>query len=176
MFFFTLFNAIVRSVIEYASIIWAPTSVGMVLQLELIQNRFLRICFFRSNLVCAFPEAIHSAQGGFNYLSATATREVFGVLSLNERRDLHLLMFFFDLLNGVVDDSFLLSRADFYVPIRYLRVRPLFFSAPARAAYLRTLAFSRFYELYARLPSEVDIFGQTRKSLGNAAINYLFLR
>ena len=160
--------AIVRSVLEYAAIIWTPSAAGHIAAIESVQNLFARVLFFRLELQYVFPDAIITTESNSSYLSATMAGSVLGLFSLCERRNILCLLFFHDLLHGRIDDSFLLAQIGFYVPARTLRPRPLFVRSFSRASFLSNLAFERFGLLEASLPPELDILLLSRQQFAVA--------
>ncbi|XP_046681378.1 uncharacterized protein LOC124368146 [Homalodisca vitripennis] len=47
-----IFTALVRSVLEYGSVVWSPYEVGHIQQLQSVQDRFLRVVGVRCGFEC----------------------------------------------------------------------------------------------------------------------------
>ncbi|KAL1448320.1 hypothetical protein WDU94_013897 [Cyamophila willieti] len=109
-----LFTSLVRSKLEYASVIWAPQAKSHVLMLEKIQARFIRSLFRRENgFYPAYPNAI----------SYGLLRENLVMESLESRREYNYLMLLYNILNNYIDIPSVLQHISVRVPIIGLRVR-----------------------------------------------------
>ena len=115
----SLYNAIVRSKLEYAAIIWSPYYQIHVSDVEKVQKRFLRYLFLKSHHI--YPD--------YNIRTCDMLRE-FQMLSLEARRSMSQVLFVFKLLKGYIDDGFLLSLLHINVPLARLRARHLMFRIP----------------------------------------------
>lgn len=98
----TLYLALVRPVLEYSVIVWAPYQVGHCLELERVQKRLLRMVGVRL---------------GYRYLDVDvgAIRLLLQLPSLATRRTLLDLVFLYKLLNGQIDCSDILRLVDLHV-------------------------------------------------------------
>jgi hypothetical protein len=100
-----LYKTLVRSLLNYCSEVWHPYLVSQKLELERIQNKFLRFVFFkRFNVFCPF-----------NFPTADL-RLIFGMQSLEESRNCKLLVLLYNILNNRTESSYLLSLLNIYVP------------------------------------------------------------
>ena len=106
-----LFNAFVRSKLEYAVEVWSPLSLRSIQLIERIQKRFLRFLLYRVSRVFSF-------RAPYNFLLT-----VFEMDELSERRHRFCVRFIEKLLNGELDDSNSLARLNFAVPDLRLRQR-----------------------------------------------------
>jgi len=109
-----LYCSLVRSKLEFASIIWYPQHAYLVDMIEGVQKKALRFFYYKSfghytNLV-PYAELL----------------EMFEVSSLSARRQTAVLVYFHQLVHGVLDDASVLARLDIAVPRPNLRPRPLF--------------------------------------------------
>lgn len=89
-----LYCSLVRSGLEYASVIWAPHYNNHVLELERVQRKFLRTLAFRSNI------RIHNDQD--YHLNYNLVLSMFDLRTLEWRRSTADALFLYKLLNGVI--------------------------------------------------------------------------
>jgi hypothetical protein len=104
-----VYCSIVRSVLEYASVVWSPTYLVHIHNIERIQNTFLRNCAWKL---------------GYDYTYGTI-RDMIALDSLETRRSRNDLIFLFRLCNGFVDSPELLELFYLNCPIRKLRTSSL---------------------------------------------------
>lgn len=108
-----LYCALVRSIIEYNSIIWCPNYKVQIDLIENIQKKFLRFCAYRLGL----------CRGNYNY------EEILGLLNittLEHRRCEADLRFLHKILNGNINCPEILASINFNVPVRRTRVSDTF--------------------------------------------------
>lgn len=87
-----LFNAFVRSRLEYASVIWSPTYVTYIQEMETILRKFLKYLAFRvdgSYPVIGYPQHL--------------LLQRFGMSSLELRRQFHSVVFLYKVVNSQID-------------------------------------------------------------------------
>lgn len=107
-----LYNALVRSQLEYASIIWSPRTLSSCDLIERVQKRFLRYLYVRQNN--AYPYMI-------SYVSMLRD---FNFQKLEERRQIQAVIFVFNIVNNLrYGDCSLINFIPFYVPKVGLRMR-----------------------------------------------------
>ena len=106
----SLYSAYVRSILEYASVVWCPLQLNQINQLERIQRRFTKFAFKMKFDV--YPVRGHC----YNDLLSVA-----GLDSLQLRRTKCSITFLFKLCNNLIDCPQLMSCVDLYVPARSLR-------------------------------------------------------
>lgn len=168
-----LYNAYVRSVLEFGAIVWDPRESIYIEMIEKIQRKFARFIYKRLYNVYPylFPSMFVFGMTGFD--------------SLVLRRKLMLIMHYHAVLNGGVDNLTVVSRMGLFVPDRYLRgggatllrrVRPLFATLPSRTcggANAPTVrAISLLNQLLA-LQSRADVFGDSSKEFFKYAVLFL---
>ena len=105
-----LYCSLVRSVLEYCSPLWCPDTKVAMKCIEDVQDRFVRLLFFKHNGF--YPNAI----------SCESLLEHLGLRSLRERRCEADLKFLYKLVNYIIADSGLLVALNFRVPNVRLRI------------------------------------------------------
>lgn len=108
-----VYCSLVRSHLEYASMVWSPMYAIHKTTIERIQNKFLRFCAFRINHTIVD----HNYNGILCRLN---------LMSLESRRLQTDLIFVFKLLNGMISCPELLELIGFNVPRHLLRNNALF--------------------------------------------------
>lgn len=127
----SLYCALVRSILEYAVVVWAPYHATQVNRLESIQRNFLR-----------YALRVLPWNDTFNLPPYEERCKLINLDSLAARRKLLQQMFVFGLLNGDVDCSLLLGQMNINVPQRRLRGYTLLWQSTHRTRY-------GFYEPWA---------------------------
>ncbi|KAL3276296.1 hypothetical protein HHI36_024194 [Cryptolaemus montrouzieri] len=107
-----LYCSLVRSILEYDSVIWSPFYPGDIEFLEKIQRKFLRHFAFRS-LIWSLN------------LDLDLVRNMFNLDYLAHRRQVFDLCFLYRLLNGSVECPDLLSMVELNIPARPTRHTPI---------------------------------------------------
>lgn len=110
-----LYTSLVRSLLEYAPLIWNHNNIGHNDQLDKVQNKALRFICHKCNI----QRTPHS---GYDNILKLLNLE-----PLNVRRHLSYNTFLTKLLNNEIDDSFILSQLNFKVNSHYTRNNHLFY-------------------------------------------------
>lgn len=108
----TLFCSLVRSILEYGSIIWNPSYQVHCERLERVQKSFTRLALVRY---------------GFNYLDLPAYPvrcKLLGLETLSTRRQIACTLFIHDILTCKIDCPDLLFSIGINAPVRSLRNPP----------------------------------------------------
>lgn len=105
-----LFYAHIRSILEYCSVVWHPNHAVYIDKIESVQKKFLSFMFYKFG----YYKYIQFAPYSFK-------RKVLGLESLSDRRKNACVFFIFDLFNGRIDASNILSLIDVNVPPRSIR-------------------------------------------------------
>ena len=116
----SLYCSLVRSTLEYCSVVWSPYYLNGVHRIETVQRRFVR--FALRLLPWNNPHQLPSYD---------SRRLLLGLDSLNARRDLSRAMLVSDILNDNIDCPALLSELNIYARSRLFR-NSEFFRIPAR--------------------------------------------
>lgn len=164
-----LYNAYVRSRLETNAIIWSPHEQQYILILERIQKSFIRFLFSK-------------IYGYYPYLYPTLY--VLGMVnytSLETRRNIYLVKYFFNLIRGQIYNPSLLALIPLRVPpVTRIQLRPrrrLLFAVPA--ARTHALSYSPLHRGLALLndilnsDSKLDIFCSTESSFLTLSSRYL---
>lgn len=157
-----LYNAYVRSKLEYSSVIWDPIEASYTLLLERVQRKFARYLYKKQ--YGYYP---------FLYPSLFVAGMV-GLETLHFRRKFHLAVHYSLLLRGQIDNPVALEGIRLFVPEQYRRAgrrrRPLF--AEPAAAGLRTCRASNAPGVRAsallnelELRQDADVFADSWQSL-----------
>lgn len=144
----TLYDSLVRSQLEYASIVWNPTGPTQSLRLERVHKKYLRVLYMREfgYYPCMYPTKFLMGSLGCD--------------SLRSRRIVYLGKHFYKLLRGGVDNPEILSSIGLWVPERSypLRSRPLFRPIKARTRVLADAPISKAIALLNGLSEHLDLF------------------
>lgn len=100
-----LFNSFIRSILEYASLVWCPIYSVHINNIEIVQRRFLKFLIYTVDRI--YPERGYDYQLMLNR---------FDFISLQRRRFVIGIKFLHKLLNNAVDCPWLLARINFNVP------------------------------------------------------------
>lgn len=103
-----LYNSLVRSHLEYCSVVWNPFYEVYKKRIESVQKRFLWHLTYSCNLaktIRSYPERLF----------------YFEMSSLSDRRRILDVLFLYKLANSLLDAPYLLSTLNFSVPSRYPR-------------------------------------------------------
>lgn len=156
------FNAHVRSIMEYGSVVWSGSAVTHLKRLERIQHSFLIW------LACS------SDQNSFD-LSYNHLLQHFKVSSIKSRFLQHDLMFLYNVFHGRLDSPQLLSGFRLSAPVRRNRSLSLWHIPFARVATVKNGSFCRIpakcNELLSSCKS-LDFFCSTSSAYKAAARSY----
>ena len=115
----TAFNAHVRSILEYGSIIWSGAAKSHTIRLDRVQHKFLIWLAVNSNLPSDSLDYSHLLSH-------------FGVSRISSRLSRHDLAFLHDVFHGRVDSADVQSTFSLAVPARVTRTRPILHVPTAR--------------------------------------------
>ena len=116
-----LYTALIRSKLEYCSIIWSTSYVTQSIRLESIQRRLLKYLY--KGEFGRFPHR------GFDQNELLTH---FNLSKLENRRKISAVRIMFKLLHGKIDCPELLSQVSFYVPRIHSRQNNMFLCPKAK--------------------------------------------
>ena len=145
-----LYNALVRSRLEYASVVWSPTQVSTSEQIERVQKRFLRFLYFKKHGF--YPHFKN------NPVRTVVLEKNFCTLSLRLRRKVSDCIFLFKLINHDTDCIELLNKITFRVQSVNTRYVALFNLPRSKNNVDKGSTLNRLMSLFNTLPSEIDPF------------------
>jgi hypothetical protein len=100
-----LYTSLIRSQLEYCSLIWYPIDITNINKLEKVQRKFLKLLSFQLDGVYPIRNYDNNMLLGRFKLKSLYTRRVNAVVS-----------FLYKLVHHKIDCSFLLSKISFHVP------------------------------------------------------------
>lgn len=116
--FVILYFSLVRSILEYASIIWMPDAYSVINEIEKVQKRFVRFLYFKSFRVYPkYPVKISYIE----QLSTLQIQKNINIPMLSLRREFSCLIFVHNIIYNKVNDNVLLYFMYFRVPNVRLR-------------------------------------------------------
>ena len=157
-----LYASLVRSILEYASVVWSPYYQCYKYQLEKIQNKAIRYMYYKETNVFQLV------------VSARWLCEKYGFMRLEKRREIFSILYLFKIINGLIDNSNFLNRINFSVPTYHTRhLKTFYLSTVALTnSHLNSPLF-RLCHAYNRIQSEVDIFGTTYRGFKKKLVEIL---
>ena len=148
--FVTLYCSLVRSILEYCTVIWCPYRETNALRLEKIQKRFIRFLCFKLN--------IHYKASNYTDLLL-----YLGLPSLHTRRNYFDICFLFKILNNLCNCPNILSMIHLHVPSRDVR-DPILFSVPHhRTDYGKNTVLPRLCNLANKHRHDIEFFNVSCK-------------
>lgn len=142
--FKTLYCSLIRSVLEYASVVWTPYYDKHIDRIERIQKKFLRIIAHKMNIP-------------YDEINYSDLQQLLNLSPLKNRRIYLDVCFLHKLCNNSTDCSILLQSIGLLVPQRNTRKHETFAVKFHRTLYGQQSALTRLCSEFNRLP-DVDIF------------------
>lgn len=139
----TLYNAYVRSVLEFGCVVWSPQYSVHKRRIERINNKFLKYLDYRT---------------GYHFQNYDDTAKRHNVTSLETRRLYHDALFLFKIINGIIDCSDLLSKITFRIPRISSRSTETFYISFCKSNYASNSFVRRSCSSYNDNLQHVDIF------------------
>lgn len=120
----SLYCSLVRPILEYCSVVWAPFYQNEILRIEAIQRKFIRFALRHLGW-----------QDPYNLPSYESRCKLIRLELLQSRRSVAKACFIADLLQGDVSCASLLEQVGIHVPSRSLRFHNFLYIRPARTNY-----------------------------------------
>lgn len=146
-----LFSSLVRSRVEYASVVWNCIGVTNSGLIESVQRRFVRVLFdryFQPNYFYSYERIC----------------ELVKLDSSHNRRTIRELTYLYKIVNGIIDSPELLSHIYLHVPRQSCRLYTLFYPIDFYHAAPMTrlqLTYNHLEQICAN--ASLDIFDEKRK-------------
>lgn len=154
-----LYFSLVRSVLDFCSVVWSPFYACHINRIERIQKTFLRTLHYRT---------------GTEYISYPNSLTTYNMLPLNLRRQQFDLMFLFKIINNIIDSPNLLEKIKLKVPLKSVRRTNYLFAVSLRKFnYTSNHFFYRSSSLYNKKMSHVDPFFLKKLKFKKCVINEL---
>ena len=145
-----LYFSLVRSHLEFGSMVWSPNYALYINQLENVQYKFLKLTCNKLNLTID--------RDSYHFQST-----YLGVSLCEIRRSVADLMFLYDLLNGNIDSSELLSMVGFNFKNHGTRSHNIFVVPSYTTNYSSASFFPRVLTLANSVACKIDFFFMSRQ-------------
>lgn len=149
-----LYFSLVRSFLEYCSVVWSPSYATHRKRLEGVQNKFLKFLLYKHR----FPSS------GIPY---EVRLMLCGIKSLESRRRDALFLFLYKLLNNKLDCTELLEAVRLLIPARQTRQRQLFHEEYHRTNYGSAAFVDRMVKNYNAFYPGCDVFNDSLTQIRN---------
>uniref|UniRef100_A0A6P7GJH9 Uncharacterized protein LOC114343445 n=1 Tax=Diabrotica virgifera virgifera TaxID=50390 RepID=A0A6P7GJH9_DIAVI len=149
-----IYCCLVRSILEYCSVVWSPYHQIHIATIEKVQHKFLKYCAYKT-------------QTYIENHDYTGIEQRLSLAPLSVRRDISGGVFVFKIINGLIDCPSLLDSIRFNVPYPGLRYNVTFNTAFHRTSYGSNMPLDRYMCFLNGF--DMDLFnislGQLRRSL-----------
>ena len=151
-----IFNSLVRSQLEYASVVWFPHYSNYRQNLERVVRRFFKYLCYRN-------DGVYPVQG----YSHTRLLERFSAQSLTDRNKRARVIFLHKLINSIFDCPRVLAQLNFHISARpyHTRCKNLFYVYVSRTDVLKYSPLYTMCELGNHVHNELDLFHCTIREL-----------
>lgn len=159
-----LYNCLVRSQLEFATVVWNPQYITYSQRIESVQRSFTRYLAFHSP--------------GFSHRATYNLRlKHFEIMSLGNRRVLFSVLFLKKIICGIVDCSHLLQSLYINIPYNYPRYPSTksFYIPISRTNLLKNSPLLRICDEYNRaiVSTDIDIFHDSCLAIKKKLSTYL---
>lgn len=150
----TLYTSLVRSKLEYATVIWRPNTQEGTRKVERVQSQFVKYLFWKENgFYPSYPTPIASS----------TLCEVLDLKSLQARRDICLLTLIYNIINNIIQCPNVTEQISLKVPNMTLRSR-----ADQDFFYIDTKTKNIY--LHSTIPSGLALFNRHSQVLDLAML------
>jgi hypothetical protein len=152
-----LYTSLIRSQLEYCSLIWYPIYITNINELEKVQRKFLKLLSFQLDGVYPIRNYDNNMLLGRFKLKSLYTRRVNAVVS-----------FLYKLVHHKIDCSFLLSKISFHVPRMNSRNYTTFYIPSYRTNVLLKSPIILMCNNFNRFATRCDIHFDSLKTILDA--------
>lgn len=138
-----LYYAFVRSLLEFACVVWCPQYAVHIARIEKLQNKFLKSLDYRT---------------GNRFIDYQTSAKRYNIDSLVSRRVFLDEVFLYKIINGNIDSSSLLQLINFSVPRISSRYKETFYCDRSSTSYAKNTFIRRSCKFYNDKLKDVDIF------------------
>jgi hypothetical protein len=143
----SIFNAIIRSKLEYASLIWSPHHQSQIDTMEKIQKKLVKALFYRK-LIPNSPE-VYNYQDCCNLLH---------IDTLEKRRTFNDIKFILNSFADNIDTESFIHYFNIHVPPRRTRSQQIFCESASRTDMGKHSVFNRIVSSFNSFVPDIDIF------------------
>ncbi|XP_049316974.1 uncharacterized protein LOC125779745 [Bactrocera dorsalis] len=134
-----------RPILEYGTVIWSPYTDAACSRIEKIQSKLCKCIGYR-----------YGIPGGYNTVSDVY--EYYNINSLQERRQVADMLFFFKVMNGLIDAPDIISIFELASVGPSLRHNRLLMTTKTTKSYVFNGPHNRLARLVNSLHSDVDFY------------------
>lgn len=159
----TLYEAHVKSHLEFSAVVWSPHEIKYKLMLERIQNKFIRFIYLK----------MYGVYPGFPLLYPTLfILGMVGFYKIEVRRDVAVATYLFKIIRGKINNPRIFEILQLSVPDEYVNRRrkpPLLVVPRARTNLLQRAPLTRALRTLNTLSQRIHIFNCSLNDFTKAA-------
>lgn len=153
-----LYNSLVRSHLEFVSIVWNPNYVKYIERIEKVQIKFINMLNYR------FCRHLH-------YRPYEISLKHYRILKLSSRRLISYVLFLYRLLNSNIDCDYILSELNFNIKLRTTRSTNLFYLNVNSNNYSCNSPITLIQRNYNEYFNHIDLFDKSLNQIKRCAID-----
>jgi hypothetical protein len=161
----SLFNSLIRSRLEYCSVIWSPHQLNQTLKLEKLQKKMVKSLYYRN--------LIPNAPSEFNY---EACCEIFRINSLQERRVFSDLKLVIKTFSNEIDTESYIDNFNIHVPQRSFRNTTTFSLSSSKTNLGKFSIFNRICDNFNKFMPDFDPFNCTSNTKNYTELFKIFVK